>query len=589
MTDKQYSDPEILRREQGIDAPLENKSKVEQLKLASKGLRGNVLEEMLDESVPEVSHDSYQLMKHFGMYQQDNRDTRIERKRAGLDKDYSFMIRTKVPGGVLTAEQYLLLDDLAEEFSEFKSLRLTTRQTIQFHGVGKLNLQGFVRGLNTRLLTSYGACGDVVRNTMMCPVADIDGDPALQGREVFWELGRQISDRTLPRTNSYYDIFINGEKDNAGVPKFELRSEQEDLYGEFYMPRKFKIGITVPEDNCVDVFTQDLGIVGIFDNQRKLQGYNLLVGGGLGHNHAKKDTYPRVGEAIAFVGPDQIMRAVDGVITIQRDYGNRLDRKGARLKYLLDKVGPEWFHQELARRVGTGVERAVPIDASAWKAEDHLGWHDQIQPGLHYVGIFIENGRIEDRKGFKMRKALRKVVEKFRPQVRISAQQNIILCNIPTKHRRSVDSMLRNAGFQLDIGDKLSELRRWEISCVALPTCGLALAEAERAMPTLISQLEERGFGNERVAMRISGCPNSCSRAPVAELGIIGRAPQKYNLYTGGDFEGTRLNELYKENVHFDELADEIALLFRKWKAECREGETFGDWSHRVGVDALKS
>ncbi|MCC5876831.1 MAG: NADPH-dependent assimilatory sulfite reductase hemoprotein subunit [Candidatus Sumerlaeia bacterium] len=588
MADQQYSDPEVIRREQGIDAPLEKKSKVEQLKLSSKGLRGNVLEEMLDESTPNVSNDSYQLMKHFGMYQQDNRDTRIERKRAGLEKDYSFMIRTKVPGGILSAEQYLLLDELAENFSTFKSIRLTTRQTIQFHGVGKHQLQGFVRGLNTRLLTSYGACGDVVRNTMFCPVADIDADPALRGREVFWELGRQISDRTLPRTNSYYDIFIDGEKDDSLSPKFELRSEAEDLYGENYMPRKFKIGITVPEDNCIDVYTQDLGLVAMFDEKRKLQGYNILAGGGLGHSHAKKDSYPRVASPIGFVGPDKIMAAVDGVITIQRDYGNRLDRKRARLKYLLDEVGTDWFHKELARRVGSGIEAYREIDPAAWKAEDHLGWHDQLQPGLHYVGIFIENGRIEDRKGFKMRTALRKVIDKYRPQVRITGQQNIILANIPTKNKRTINSMLLKAGFDLGTEDKLSELRRWEMSCVALPTCGLALAEAERAMPVLITQLEERGFGNESIVMRMSGCPNSCSRAPVAEIGLIGRAPQKYNIYTGGDFEGLRLNELFKENVPFDDLADEIAALFKRWHAERNEGEAFGDWSHRVGVEALK-
>jgi sulfite reductase beta subunit-like hemoprotein len=587
MAEGQFKDPEVLRREQGIDAPLEAKSSVERLKLSSNGLRGNVLKELLDESVPYVSEDSYNLMKHFGMYQQDNRDTRNERKREGKEKDYSFMIRTKVPGGVLSAEQYLILDDLTEEFSSFKSLRLTTRQTIQFHGVGKDKLQGFVRGLNSRLLTSYGACGDVVRNTMFCPVADIDRNPAWAGREVFWELGRQISDRTLPRTNAYYDIFINGEKDEEMAPRFERRSEAEDLYGENYMPRKFKIGITIPEDNCIDIFSQDLGIVALFDGDRRLQGYNLIAGGGLGHSHGKKDTYPRLAEPIVFVSPDHIMAGVDAVITIQRDYGNRINRKRARLKYLLDEVGPDWFRDEVIRRCNGKAEPARHIPASAWGYTDHLGWHEQLQPGLYYVGIFIENGRIENRDGFPMRKALRAIIEKFRPQVRISGQQNLLLANIPDRSRAEIDARLRDAGFALGSG-QISELRRNEISCVALPTCGLALAEAERALPILINRLEARGYGNERIAIRMSGCPNSCSRAPMAEIGLIGRAPQKYNLYLGGNYEGLRLNQLFRESVPFDELPDQLARLIDRWRAERQSGEAFGDWANRVGMEALK-
>lgn len=588
MADQPLHDPETLRREQGIDAPLESKSKVERLKVSSRGLRGNVLEELTDPSLPAVSEDSYNLMKHFGMYQQDNRDTRLQRKREKKEKDYSFMIRTKVPGGVMTAEQYLLLDELAEKYSTFKSLRLTTRQTIQFHGVAKGDLQSFVRGLHSRLLTSYGACGDVVRNTMFCPVADIDATPQWRGREVFWELGRQISDRTLPRTNAYYDIFVNGEKHDPGDPPFPLRTEKEDIYGDSFMPRKFKIGITIPEDNCVDVYSQDLGLVALFDEARTLIGYNIMVGGGLGYHHSQKTTYPRLGSPVAHVEPAHILSAVDAVITIQRDYGDRVNRKHARLKYLVDDAGLEWFRQEMSRRAGRELPPPVDIPASAWNMPDHLGWHDQIQKGLRYVGIFIESGRIEDRKGFAMRRVLRRIVEKYRPQVRITGQQNLILSHIPVKHWREIDKALRNGGFQLEAGAGLSELRRWEMSCVALPTCGLALSEAERAMPVLLARLEERGYGNERILMRISGCPNSCSRAPMAEIGLIGRAPQKYNLYIGGDFEGTRLNELFRENVHFDDLPDEIGSLIDRWRQERTNGEAFGDWTRRVGVEALK-
>lgn len=588
MAEQQHRDPETLRKEQGIDAPLEKKSKVEKLKMESCGLRGSVLEEMTDPALEAVSGDSANLMKHFGMYQQDNRDTRIQRRREGKGKDFSFMIRTKVPGGVMTADQYLLLDDLAGEYSSFKSIRLTTRQTIQFHGVAKGDLQTFVRGLHSRLLTSYGACGDVVRNTMFCPVADIDSTPEWRGREVFWELGRQISDRTLPRTNAYYDIFVDGEKHDPEDPPFPLRTEKEDIYGEAFMPRKFKIGIAIPEDNCIDVYSQDLGLVPLFDGDRRLTGYNIMVGGGLGHNHSQPATYPRVGSMVARVDADHILSAVDSVITIQRDYGDRVNRKHARLKYLVDEVGLDWFRGEMSRRVGRELAPPMEIPPSAWNVPDHLGWHDQIQKGLRYVGIFIESGRIEDREGFPMRKVLRSIVEKYRPQVRITGQQNLILSHIPETHWKDVDKELRDGGFQVETGAGLSELRRWEMSCVALPTCGLALSEAERAMPVLLSRLEERGYGNERILMRMSGCPNSCSRAPMAEIGLIGRAPQKYNVYLGGDFQGTRLNELFKENVTFDDLPDEIASLIDRWRGERKEGEAFGDWSHRMGVEALK-
>ncbi|MBI1291308.1 NADPH-dependent assimilatory sulfite reductase hemoprotein subunit [bacterium] len=577
---QQYKNPEEVRATTGIDAPLDKKIHVEHLKLNSNGLRGNVLEEMTDPNLPAVSEDSYNLMKHFGMYQQDNRDVRNERKRAGLDKDFSFMIRAKIAGGVATPEQYLTLDDIATKHTS-GSIRLTTRQTVQFHGVGKFKLQDVCRDMNERLLTSYGACGDVVRNVMACPVVDIDREHP--GREVFIELAREISFRTLPRTNAFYDIFINGEKDNSDAPKFQLRDESEDLYGKTYMPRKFKIGVTIPEDNCVDIFTQDLGLVAILE-KGKVRGYNIMVGGGLGHSHSNKETYPRAGEAVAFVGPDDIISAVDAVITIQRDYGDRTNRKHARLKYLLDDVGPEWFHEEIVRRVKGKVSPAVPV--ASWGVNDHLGWHEQVQSGLHYVGIFIENGRIIDG-ATPMKTNLRRIVEKFRPQVRLTAQQNIILANIPTQHVKEISAILADTGLSTGNGH-LSTLRRQEIACVALPTCGLALAEAERALPSLIGKLEELGYGNERISIRMSGCPNSCSRAPMAELGLIGCGPGKYNIYTGGDYEGTRTNKLFKERVVFEEVPAIIGSLIDRWRAERQSGEAFGDFCHRLGVDTLK-
>jgi sulfite reductase beta subunit-like hemoprotein len=573
---KTYKNPEQVRAETGIDAPADKKTHVEHLKLGSVGLRGEVLKEMTDPNVPAVSEDSYNLMKHFGMYQQDDRDSRNERKRQGLDKDYSFMIRLRIPGGIATPEQYLMLDDIATKHTS-GSIRLTTRQTVQFHGVGKHKLQDVCREMNTRLMTSYGACGDVVRNVMACPVADIDKQ--FPGREVFSEIARQISDRTLPRTNAFYDIFINGEKDNSLAG---LRDEKEDLYGATYMPRKFKIGITVPEDNCVDIFTQDLGIVALLEGGR-VRGYNITAGGGLGHGHGNKVTYPRAADSVAFVHPDDLLQAVDAVVTVQRDYGDRTNRKHARLKYLLEDVGPEWFRQEMGRRMQR--ELAAAEEITNWGYQDHLGWHEQVQPGLFYVGVFVENGRIIDRDK-ATRTNLRRIVEKFRPQVRFTAQQNILFANVPEKFVREMTTMLEDTGLSLG-GSNLSTLRRHEISCVALPTCGLALAEAERAMPSLVGKLEELGYGGERIQIRMSGCPNSCSRAPMAELGLIGCAPGKYNMYIGGDYEGTRCNKLFKERVLFDELPREIGRLIDRWRVERSGDEAFGDYCHRLGVEAL--
>ncbi|CAN5323821.1 NADPH-dependent assimilatory sulfite reductase hemoprotein subunit [soil metagenome] len=588
MTQPPKKDPAVLRAEQGIDAPMEKKSKSERLKLESRGFRGNVLKEMTDTATPNVSEDSYNLMKHFGMYQQDDRDVRIERKRAGLEKDWSFMIRVKVPGGALTPEQYLVLDDCATNWTN-GSIRITTRQTIQFHGVGKLKLQSLTRDLNSRLLTTYGACGDVVRNVMSCPVADIDATPEWLGREVFQELTTTINARTLPRTTAFYDIFINGERDNTDAPIATLRDETEDLYGSTYMPRKFKIGVTIPQDNCIDVFSQDLGIVAILDGKGGVRGYNILAGGGLGSSHGAKETHPRIADPVTFVSTKEILRAVDAVIAIQRDYGDRTNRKHARLKYLLDDVGPDWFREEMGRRMALTLPVAEPIAPEDWHFHDHLGWHEQRQSGLYYVGVFIENGRIidGDRTGKPTRTNLRRIVEKFRPHVRLTAQQNIVFANIAEKHIKEISAMLEDSG--LSTGNShLSMLRRGEIACVALPTCGLALAESERVLPGMITKMEELGYGNERIQIRMSGCPNSCSRAPMAEIGIIGRAPNKYNLYIGGDYEGTRLNQFLKENVTIEQLPFEIGKLIDRWRLEKNPGEEFGDYCHRLGVDAFK-
>lgn len=582
MADKLYKDPETHRREVGIDAPLEKKSKNEQLKAASHGFRGDVLQQITDPSLVAVTEETNNLMKHFGMYQQDNRDTRNERKRAGLDKDYSFMIRVKTVGGVASAEQYLVSDAVCEKFGN-GTMRLTTRQTIQFHGVVKGNLQPLATELAKLNVVSYGACGDVVRNVCCDPIADISTDPIYSAAGDLLSIGLAINKKYLPKSHAYYDIFVTDPETNEKVTPKE--DEEETTYGLTYMPRKFKIALTVPENNSVDVFTHDLGIVALRNPDGSLKGYNITVGGGMGSSHGNKETFPRAADLVAFVKPEDVMAAVDAVITIQRDYGNRTDRKRARLKYVLDDLGPRWFHEEMERRIGKQLEDALPIDN--WGYDDHLGWHRQ-KDGNLYVGIFIENGRIADTAEKKLRTALRELIAKYRPQVRFTAQQNIILSHIDPKDQQAIEGDLRAAGISSGNG-WLTNLRRHEIACVALPTCGLALAESERVLPTLIDKLEEMGFGDEKVHIRMSGCPNACSRSPMSEIGLIGRAPGKYNLYLGGDYEGLRANILFKETVTFEQLPIEIGRLLTRWRAERQEGEAFGDYTLRVGFEALKS
>lgn len=581
MSDKQYKDPAWVRANQGIDAPAEKKSKNEHLKAASRGFRGTVKEQIEDPALVAVDEETNNLMKHFGMYQQDNRDTRIERKRAGLDKEFSFMIRIKTVGGVASAEQYLVADDVCGRYGN-GTMRLTTRQTIQFHGVVKGNLQPLATEMAKLDVVSYGACGDVVRNVCCDPIADISPAPIYSASAELLALGRAINAKYLPKSHAYYDIFITDPETKEKVGPKE--DEEETTYGLTYMPRKFKIALTVPENNSVDVFTNDLGIVALRNPDGSLRGYNILAGGGMGSSHGNKETFPRAADMVAFVTPEDVMAAVDAVITIQRDYGNRTDRKRARLKYVLDELGPRWFHEEMERRVGKPLADAEPIDN--WGYDDHLGWHSQ-KDGRLYVGIFIENGRIADTPGKPLRTALRNLIAKYRPQVRFTAQQNIVLSNIEPKDQQAIEAELRGAAISSGNG-WLSNLRRHEIACVALPTCGLALAESERVLPTLIDKLEEMGFGDEKVHIRMSGCPNACSRSPMSEIGLVGRAPGKYNLYLGGDYEGLRANILFKETVPFDQLPAEIARLLTRWRNERTQGEAFGDYCLRIGLDNLK-
>jgi sulfite reductase (ferredoxin) len=555
-------------------------SKNERLKVASDGLAGTLPLEVADQSSDHLSGDASQLLKFHGSYQQDNRDERSERRREKRDRAWQFMVRTKTPGGRLTAEQYLLADELASRYGN-GTLRITTRQGIQFHGVGKANLKPLIRSLNERWVTTYGACGDVARNTLTCPVADL-----LPGSSFdFQALARQISDRFLPESTAYYELWLDGEKVLADGSRVAVTpSRTESFYGPTYMPRKHKMGIGLPHDNCIDIFTHDLSLEAVIDGDGGVRGFNLIAGGGLGSTHGQTATFPRLGDRIGFLPPEQALPALEAATAVYRDYGDRSNRRHARLKYVLEERGVAWFREQVEQRLGAPL--APPADVPDYGVNDHLGWQRQAD-GRWLVGVWVENGRVEDRPGRTARTGLRTIVEQAGADVRLTAQQNIVLTNIAVEAKPAVEALLAAHGLSTGNG-ALSALRRYAMACPALPTCGLAVAEAERYLPDVIAGLERRGYGEERVWIRMSGCPNSCSRPPTAEIGIVGRSLGLYDVYVGGSFAGTRLARLYRADVPDRELVDVLAEVLNLWRSERRPGEAFGDFCDRVGVEQLR-
>jgi sulfite reductase beta subunit-like hemoprotein len=549
----------------------EKKSKVEIAKENSNGLRGTIREE-LDSNSDHFSTENTHTLKFHGIYQQDDRDLRHELKKEGKDKKYIFMVRTKNPGGgELSPEQWEVLNKITDIYGN-GTLRITTREDIQFHGIGKEELEGTIRLLNSELISTYGACGDGNRNTVACPISNIRKGSLFDGQK--W--AQLISKHLSFRSKAYYEIWLDGE------PITKEEDETETLYGKTYLPRKFKIGIGLPDDNCVDVHTHDIGIIPLLNGG--LKGFNVLVGGGLGSTNRKVKTFPRLADPIALVSPENLIDVVTRIVETQRDHGDRSDRNHARMKYVVEGWGVERFKKELERRLGYRLLPPEPIELR--HTESHLGWHEQDTPGLWYVGIFVENGRLKDTEQNQIKTGLREIVRRFRPGVRLTPSQDIVLANIPEEKIKDIESALRDYGIKTE--KEITSLRKNSIACPALPTCGLALAEAERFLPYLIDELEERGYGDEEIKMRMSGCPNACSRPPVAEVGIMGVSPKKYNLYIGGSFEGTRLNRLYEELIDAGELADRIAELIDIYNLNRIPGERLGDFCNRVGVEKLK-
>src|SRR2546425_35420 len=537
----------------------------EGLKEASPLLAGTIPQTLADNAAERFSEDDYEFLKFHGIYQQDDRDKRK------FGKQYILMVRTKFPGGVLPAPQYVVCDDLASRYGN-NTLRITTRQDFQFHGIVKSNLRQTMKGLNEALMSTVAACGDVERNVMAPPT------PATSPLvDQVLEEARKLSNALAPRTPAYHGIWLDGQELDLSP---EANANFVDpLYGKNYLPRKFKTAFAFPPLNDIDIFTNDLGFVVISENG-KLAGYNLLAGGGMGMSHGNAHTFPRVADVIGFLPPEHLESVTKAVITIHRDFGDRTNRKHARLKYVLEERGVDWFRIEVEVRSGIKLESARPFEFT--RQGDLLGWQQQTN-GNYFLGLFVENGRIRDAEGYQLKTGLRRVIERFQPEVRLTASQNLLLVNVRPEQRTPLDQLLSEHG--VSANNPFSRTRLASMSCPALPTCGLALAESERTMPGLLTRMEgllaELGLQEEELIVRMTGCPNGCARPYMAEVAFVGKGPNKYQIYLGGNEPSTRLNRLYKDMVKGDELLAELRAVLTRYLQQRIAEERFGDFCAR--------
>ncbi len=544
----------------------QGESKVEIAKKRSGKLRGTIAEVLHSEKT-HFEHDDIQCLKFHGVYQYDNRDVRKERRAEGLERDYRFMIRAAIPGGVLTGAQYLRLDALADHYG-FESLRITNRQGLQFHYVGKNDLSPLMAQINDDLITTLSACGDVERNVMACPAPLNDEAHATLRRTA-----REIAVQLRPQTRAYHEIWLDGEQQVT-------TQEEEPFYGDHYLPRKFKTGIALDSDNCVDAYSYDVGLIALVEDG-KLLGFNVVVGGGLGMTHSRADTFAALAEPLGFVAPEHAVDTTRTVAAIFRDHGNRADRKHARLKYLLAEQGMDWFRDEFRRRVDFELAEFRPLRPIP--AHDHLGWHAQ-GDGRFFYGVFVENGRVIDQEGRRTKTALRTLIERYQPGVVLTPHQNILLTDLNEDARNGVERLL--AGHGVLPSDQLSAAKRYSMACPALPTCGLALSEAERVMPSVTDQLEAElealGLRDEPLTVRMTGCPNGCARPYTADIAFVGKGPDNYNVYVGGRIEGDRMADLYAADVKSDEFVAVLRPLLESWAAKRRTSEGLGDYYQRL-------
>lgn len=544
---------------------------LETIKEKSRFLRGTIAEGLKDPLTGAISEDDNKLLKFHGSYQQDDRDIRNERRKKKLEPAYRFMVRVRIPGGVATPEQWLVMDELAQKYGN-GTLRMTTRQTFQMHGILKWNLKQAIREMNDALMTTLAACGDVNRNVMCNPNPYQSGVHA----EVY-EWAKKTSDHLLPRTSAYHEIWLEDEK----IIDTKEQEDSEPLYGPKYLPRKFKIGFAVPPSNDVDIFSQDLGFIAIL-NEGKLEGFNVAVGGGMGMTHGDPKTYPQLARIIGFCTPNQVIEVAEKVVSIQRDYGNRANRKNARFKYTIDARGLDWIKSELNERLGWDLGEARPFHFD--HNGDRYGW---IQgDGKWHLTLFVQSGRIKDIDGYPLMTGLREIAKIHQGEFRLTPNQNVIISNVTEEMKGKIDELVEK--YHLTDGKHASALRRNSMSCVAFPTCGLAMAEAERYLPELLGKIEEildeAGLREEEIVIRMSGCPNGCSRPALAEMAFIGKGPGKYNLYLGGSFTGDRLACLYKENIGEEEILASLRPILLQYAKERQEGEHFGDFVIRAGI-----
>ncbi len=550
----------------------QNLSALEGIKAASRGLRGAIHAELADDSTIRVGEGSHGLLKFHGTYEQYDRDTATELKQAGHDKEWQFMVRARIPAGRVTPEQYLVLDELADRYGN-GTLRITTRQTFQFHAVAKHDLRATIAEIDRILLTTMASCGDVVRNvvTTAAPIQDAV-------HQTLRDTAQFLSETLLPRTKAHHQIFVLGE--DPGDP-----AEDDPLYGPTYLPRKFKIGLAHPDDNTVDVLSNDLGLIAeVTDGV--VTGWIVCIGGGHGMTHNKPQTYPRIASALCRVDPADLLRVVEAVIKTQRDYGDRTNRKRARLKYVVDDRGLDWVKAQVERHYGEKL--APPGPLPPLRVPEHLGWHEQ-GDGRWWLGLPISSGRIEDVGTSRVRTGLREAVERFGVAPVLTPLQNILLTDVEPGQRLALETLLREHG--VVFRDEMTPVARWSMACVALPTCGLALSEAERSRVPIVAGIEgllrRHGLEQERISVRITGCPNGCARPYEGDLGIVGRAPGAYAIFVGGDFEGTRLNFLLHERIKEAEITDKLAPIVAAWAQGRTPGESFGDYCQRQGREAL--
>ncbi len=546
-----------------------NLSSTERIKQKSDALRGTLVESLEDEITGAISEDDTALLKFHGMYQQDDRDLRERRAEKKLERLYSFMIRLRLPGGLMTPQQWIATHHIAGEYST-GVIKITTRQTLQLHGLLKSRIKPTIKAFNKVKLDSIAACGDVNRN-VTCAAHPMQSPI----HEQVHAYAARLSELLLPKTRAYYEIWLDEVKITDKI------QEEDPLYQDRYLPRKFKIGIAIPPNNDLDVLINDLALIAIIEND-ELKGFNIAIGGGLGMTHGNTETYPRLATVIGFVaGEENLFKAVYEIATIQRDYGNRSDRKLARLKYTVDKYGTEWYKTELEKRTGFALEEARPY--SFTDRTDHYGWH-QNHKGLWYYTPFIENGRILDDETQALKTALLEIAGTEKANFRFTCNQNLILADISKKDKPAIEKILKKYRI-LENTEAASHIRKNSIACVALPTCPLALAEAQRYLPALLDRIEpllaKHELSDENIIIRMTGCPNGCGRPFSAEIGFVGTAPDRYNMYLCADHEGTRLNKLYKENLDEAAILKELDLLFWLYKKERGHGETFGDFSLR--------